>query len=66
MAERCGIHKQTVGRIERGDPAVGIGAVFSVLVMYGMGARLFELARDDEEALSIAMRALPKRGRSNL
>ena len=61
--ERCGLHFQTVGRIERGDPTVGIGSVFSLMAIYGMSERLFDLGKDNDETRLLAVRALPKRGR---
>ena len=63
-AERCGLHAQTVARIERGDSSVGVGKIFTLMAQYGMGARLFDLAATDEETEILARRHLPKRGRS--
>ena len=61
-AERCGTHKQTVARIERGDPSVGVGKVFALLVTYGMSQRLFDLAEPDEVTELLYMKHLPSRG----
>lgn len=63
-AERCGLHVQTVARIERGDSAVAIGKVFSLLHMYGQTERLFELSRTDEATEILYRHHLPKRGRA--
>jgi len=60
-AQRCGVHWQTISRIERGDARVAVGTVFAVLVVYGMGRRLFELAEDDEATKILMQRALPRR-----
>jgi transcriptional regulator with XRE-family HTH domain len=62
--QRCGLHKQTVARIERGDPSVGIGKVFALMVMYDMAPRLFALGDMDEVTEQLMRRRLPKRGRS--
>jgi len=61
-AERCGLHPQTVARIERGDPGVAIGKVFSVMHIYGQGSRVHELARTDEAMEILYRHHLPKRG----
>ena len=61
--QRCGLHKQTVARIERGDPSVGIGKVFSLLVMYDMAPRLFALGEMDEVTEQLLRQRLPQRGR---
>ncbi|WP_171019832.1 helix-turn-helix transcriptional regulator [Hydrogenophaga sp. 2FB] len=60
--ERCGLHSQTVARIEQGDPAVSIAKVFTLMTLYDMGARLFELSKSDEATDILMRRHLPKRG----
>lgn len=62
--ERCGLHAQTVARIEQGDTGVSAGNLFALMHVYGMGARLFELARTDEATEILYRHHLPKRGRS--
>lgn len=62
--ERCGLHAQTVARIERGDPAVSVSKVFTLMTLYDMGARLFELSKSDEATDILMRRHLPKRGSS--
>jgi HTH-type transcriptional regulator/antitoxin HipB len=37
-AERLGVHVQTIGRIENGEPGVAIGHVLGLLALYGMKA----------------------------
>ena len=64
-AERCGLHVQTVARIERGDPAVAISKVFTLLHMYGQTGRLFELSTTDQATEILYRHHLPKRGRSS-
>ncbi|MDT9002294.1 helix-turn-helix domain-containing protein [Paucibacter sp. APW11] len=37
-AERLGVHVQTIGRIEAGEPGVAIGHVLGLLALYGLTA----------------------------
>jgi hypothetical protein len=39
-AARLGVHVQTIGRIEAGEPGVAIGHVLGLLALYGVGVRL--------------------------
>ena len=39
-AARLGVHVQTIGRIESGEPGVAIGHVLGMLALYGIGAKL--------------------------
>lgn len=39
-ATRLGVHVQTIGRIEAGEPGVAIGHVLGLLALYGIGVRL--------------------------
>ena len=39
-ATRLGVHVQTIGRIEAGEPGVAIGHVLGLLALYGVGVRL--------------------------
>ncbi|MGZ5269006.1 MAG: helix-turn-helix domain-containing protein [Ramlibacter sp.] len=39
-AARLGVHVQTVGRIEAGEPGVAIGHVLGLLALYGIGVSL--------------------------
>ncbi|HSV83557.1 MAG TPA: helix-turn-helix domain-containing protein [Ramlibacter sp.] len=39
-AVRLGVHVQTIGRIEAGEPGVAIGHVLGLLALYGIGVRL--------------------------
>ena len=38
-AERLGVHVQTVGRIESGEPGVAIGHVVGLLALYGVSVQ---------------------------
>ena len=65
MAERTGLAKSTYARIEKGDPAVGMGAYAMALFVLGFGEALGDLtdARRDEEGLLLDEERLPKRVR---
>ncbi|WP_374436685.1 helix-turn-helix domain-containing protein [Inhella sp.] len=38
-AARLGVHVQTIGRIEAGEPGVAIGHVLGLLALYGLTAK---------------------------
>jgi HTH-type transcriptional regulator/antitoxin HipB len=38
-AARLGVHVQTIGRIEAGEPGVAIGHVLGLLALYGVGIK---------------------------
>ena len=44
LAERAGISRGLMQRIERGDPGCSVGAVFEVVAL--LGIRLFDLDRE--------------------
>ena len=39
-AARLGVHVQTIGRIESGEPGVAIGHVLGLLALYGISTKL--------------------------
>jgi HTH-type transcriptional regulator/antitoxin HipB len=39
-AARLGVHVQTIGRIESGEPGVAIGHVIGLLALYGISVKL--------------------------
>ncbi|MEJ8814235.1 helix-turn-helix domain-containing protein [Variovorax ureilyticus] len=39
-AARLGVHIQTIGRIEAGEPGVAVGHVLGLLALYGIGVRV--------------------------
>ena len=41
-AERLGVHVQTIGRIERGEPGVAVGHVIGMLALYGIAVEPVE------------------------
>lgn len=65
MAERTGLAKSTYTRIEKGDPAVGMGAYAMALYVLGFSEALSNLmdASRDEEGLLLDEERLPKRVR---
>lgn len=48
VAERAGIHRATLYRVEKGDPAVAIGTYFNVLKVLNLENDFSEIASDDE------------------
>jgi transcriptional regulator with XRE-family HTH domain len=65
MAERTGLAKSTYARLEKGDPAVAMGAYAMALFVLGFGEALGDLidARRDEVGLLLDEERLPKRVR---
>ncbi len=47
VAERAGISRNTLIKIERGDEGVAIGMYFRVLIVLGLQNDLLIIARDD-------------------
>lgn len=66
VANRALTTRQTVSRIERGDPRVAMGTWASVLFALRLASRLGELATPagDQEGLAIEAARLPKRART--
>ena len=66
LAVRAGTSPSTIGRLESGDPGVGIGALADILVALGLIDRLADLIdiRHDELGLALTAEKLPQRGRT--
>lgn len=47
IAERAGIARNTLIKIERGDEGVSMGAYFRVLISLGLAEDILQLAKDD-------------------
>jgi transcriptional regulator with XRE-family HTH domain len=47
VSERAGIHRATLHRVEKGDPAVSIGIYFNVLKVLNLDGDFAKLAGDD-------------------
>ncbi len=62
-AERAGISRTTLDKVEKGDSGVGVGAYVRVLFILGMIEKFAELADPKFDALGIHLEAeqLPKR-----
>ncbi len=62
MAERAFISRNTLYRMERGDPAVSIGTYATALAILGLVDRLGDVAdrRDDALGLDLEEEALPR------
>ncbi|MCB9320471.1 MAG: helix-turn-helix transcriptional regulator [Lewinellaceae bacterium] len=48
VAERAGIGRSTLVKIEKGHPGVGIGLYLNVLKVLGLEKDFLQLAKDDE------------------
>ncbi len=48
VAERAGIHRATLHRVEKGDPTVAIGHYFNVLRVLNLESDFSKIAKDDE------------------
>ncbi len=66
VAERAFISRNTLTRVERGDPAVALGIYATVLFVLGLAERVGELADPltDSVGLSLETERLPQRARS--
>ena len=65
MAERAGISRTTMGKIEKGDPTASMGAYASVLFVLGMTDRLEDMAdaTHDLTGRRLEEESLPRRVR---
>lgn len=68
MASRLFVSRDTLWRMERGDPTVALGTLATATFVLGLHDRLANLAAParDELALSLDERRLPKRIRRRL
>ena len=64
VAERVGISRRTLTRVEQGDPAVALGIYARVLQALGLIEDLATLARDDVVGRRLQDLELPTRKRS--
>lgn len=63
MAERAGVSRGTIGKIEKGDSTVSIGGYSAVLFVLGMTDKLSDLidSRKDSVGLNLEEEILPQR-----
>lgn len=68
VAERAFVSRNTITRVERGDPSVSIGIYATVLFVLGLGDRIGGLAAasTDEIGLGLESEQLPKRVRGRV
>lgn len=66
LAERAFVSRATLRRVERGDPAVGMGIYATVLFVLGFSDRIASLAEptSDHVGLSLEEERLPRRVRA--
>lgn len=66
MAERAGISRPTLKKVEDGDATTSMGIYAKVLFIMSLEKNLADLAdiRNDKVGLILASQALPKRARS--
>ena len=66
MAERAGISRGTLAKIEKGDPTTSMGNYVSVLFVLGMISRISDLVDSNHDLVGrqIDEENLPKRIRS--
>lgn len=48
VSERAGIHRATLHRVEKGDPAVAMGIYFNVLRVLNLENDFLKIAQDDQ------------------
>lgn len=62
-AERAGISRSTLSKIEKGDEGVSLGAYAKIMFVMGMIGRMADIAdpRHDEIGLGLESENLPKR-----
>jgi transcriptional regulator with XRE-family HTH domain len=48
VAERAGIHRETLRKVEKGEPGVALGAYFNVLKVLNLENDFLKLAADDD------------------
>jgi len=63
MADRMLVNRETLARLERGDPAVSLSVLASALFVLGLTGRLEQLLGPDSDAVGISedLQHLPKR-----
>lgn len=64
VAARAGLSRQTLAKIERGNPAVTMGSYLQVLRVLGLEHDLAALAADDEVGRRLQDQGLPRRERA--
>ncbi|MGX9366786.1 hypothetical protein ACTVJH_12215 [Desulfoplanes sp. PS50] len=65
VADRAGISRETLAKIQKGDPGVSMGNYAGVIFALGLGVQWMDLAdiRNDPVGLALEEESLPKRAR---
>lgn len=65
VAERAGISRETLAKIQKGDPGVGMGAYAMVIFVLGLGTEWMSLADIEHDKLGqmIDEEKIPQRAR---
>lgn len=61
FAERLGVSRDTLNRLEKGDPNIAIGTYMKALRVLGLDQDIDQVARDDVVGRKLQDRALPPR-----
>ncbi len=61
FAERLGVSRDTLNRLEKGDPNIAIGTYMKALRVLGLDQDIDEVAKDDAIGRKLQDRALPPR-----
>ena len=64
MAERAGVSRMVIYKLEHGDLSVGLGALVRVLGVLGLDGDLDLIARDDDLGRRLQDATLPRPRRS--
>lgn len=64
LAERLGVSRATIARLERGDGGVSLALAMEALLQYGFGEQVFALADPDHDGVGKRLDAMrrPSRG----
>lgn len=64
LADRLGVSRATIARLERGDGGVSLALAIEALLQYGFGDQVFALAEPDQDGVGKRLDALrrPSRG----
>ena len=65
FAERMGVSRETLRRLERGDPTIAIGTYMRALRVLGLDGDIDKVAENDELGRKLQDLALEPSGRSN-
>ena len=65
IAERAGIARTTLVKIEKGDEGVALGQYFRVMLALGLGNDIILIARDDELGRKLQDAKLEVKGRAS-